>query len=63
MQLSSEQISQFQLLYKKRFGKEISREEAIDKGIKLVRFVELILEPLDYPEKLQNFNIKPIPKP
>ncbi len=44
--LSDEQISKFQTLYKKRFGKEISREKAIEQGIKLIRLVELVYKPI-----------------
>ena len=44
--LSDEQIRKFQMLYKNRFGKEISREEAYEKGAKLVRLVELIYKPM-----------------
>ena len=40
--LSNEQITKFQSLYKNRFGKKISREEAYEKGAKLIRLVELI---------------------
>ena len=53
--LSDEQIKQFQILYKKRFGKEISREEAYEKGAKLLRLIELIFKPITEAEyqKLQ----------
>ena len=53
--LSDEQISKFQMLYKNRFGKEISREEAYEKGAKLLRLVELIYKPMTEAEyqKLQ----------
>ena len=53
--LSDEQISKFQMLYKNRFGKEISREEAYEKGAKLLRLVELIYMPMTEAEyqKLQ----------
>lgn len=44
--LSHEQITSFQILYKNRFGKEISREEAYEKGIKLMRLVELVYKPM-----------------
>lgn len=44
--LSDEQIRKFQTLYKNRFGKEISREEAYEKGAKLIRLVELIYKPM-----------------
>jgi len=53
--LSDGQIKKFQTLYKNRFGKKISREEAYEKGAKLIRFVELIYKPMteDEYEKLQ----------
>ena len=51
--LSDEQIKQFQMLYKKHFGKEISREEAYEKGAKLVRLVELIYKPMTEDEYKQ----------
>jgi hypothetical protein len=44
--LSEEQITKFQTLYRNRFGKEISREEAYEKGTKLIRLVELIYKPM-----------------
>jgi len=44
--LSNEQITKFQILYEKRFGKKISRQEAYEKGIKLIRLVELTYNPM-----------------
>lgn len=44
--LSDEQITKFQTLYKNRFGRKISREEAYEKGAKLIRLVELIYKPM-----------------
>ena len=44
--LSDEQITKFQTLYKNRFGKKIGREEAYEKGAKLIRLVELIYKPI-----------------
>ena len=46
MVLSDEQIVSFQMLYKSKFGKEISRAEACEKGIKLIRLIELIWKPM-----------------
>jgi len=46
MVLDNEQITKFQTLYKSRFGKDISREEAYEKGIKLMRLVEIIYKPM-----------------
>lgn len=40
--LTDVQIIEFQRLYQKYFGKEISREEAHERGVKLVQFIELI---------------------
>lgn len=53
--LSTERITQFQTLYKNRFGKAISREEALEKGAKLIRLVEIIYKPMTEEEyqKLQ----------
>jgi hypothetical protein len=44
--LSDEQITKFQTLYKNRFGREISREEAYEQGVKLIRLVELVYKPM-----------------
>ena len=46
MQLSDKKITEFQELYLKHFGEEISREKAHEKGIKLVRLVELVYKPM-----------------
>jgi hypothetical protein len=51
--LSDEQITKFQMLYKNRFGKEISREEAYEQGVKLIRLVELIYKPMSEAEYKQ----------
>ncbi|OGZ30763.1 MAG: hypothetical protein A2931_02225 [Candidatus Niyogibacteria bacterium RIFCSPLOWO2_01_FULL_45_48] len=44
--LSDEQITKYQELVKKRFNCEISREEALENGTKLLRLVELIYKPM-----------------
>jgi hypothetical protein len=51
--LSDEQITKFQMLYLKRFGKEISREEAYEKGVKLMRLVEITYQPMTEAEYKQ----------
>ncbi|MDD5688938.1 MAG: hypothetical protein PHQ76_01505 [Caldisericia bacterium] len=51
--LSEKQIKTFQMLYKNRFGKEISQEEAYEKGAKLIRLVELIYKPMTEDEYKQ----------
>ena len=64
--VSEEQIKTFQTLYKNRFGREISREEAYEQGAKLIRLVELIYKPMseaEYQElqerRLQTGDLKP----
>lgn len=53
--LSDETITQYQELVKKRFNREISREEALGNGTILLRLVELIYKPMTEAEyqKLQ----------
>ncbi len=46
MALSAEQITKFQTLYKNRFGKEIKQNEAYEQGVKLMRLVEIIYQPM-----------------
>jgi hypothetical protein len=51
--LSEKQIRQYQMLYKNRFGRKISREEAYEQGAKLMRLVELIYRPMTETEYRQ----------
>jgi len=44
--LTDEQITKFQNIYKKNFGKEISREVAYDMGAKLVELFKLVYKPM-----------------
>lgn len=44
--LSDEQITKYQTLYQNRYGKEISREEAYEQGVKLIRLIGLIYKPM-----------------
>lgn len=46
MQLTEAQILQFQSLFKRKFGKDISTEQAIERGMKLLRLTELIYKPM-----------------
>ena len=43
--INEQQIKQFQTLYKNRFGEEISEEEALEKGLKLLRLITLVYKP------------------
>lgn len=51
--LTENQISDFQTLYENRFGRKLSRKEACDKGIQLVRLIELIYKPMTEAEYQQ----------
>ena len=44
--LTGEQIAKYQSIYKKSFGREISKEEAYEQGSKLIRLIELIYKPI-----------------
>jgi len=42
MHLADADIAEFQMLYKKHFGIEISKAEALEKGLRLIRLFELV---------------------
>lgn len=42
MELKNEHIAEFQMLYRKHFGKDISKKEALDKGRRLIRLIEIV---------------------
>lgn len=44
--LTDEQVSKFQKIYREQFGKEISRERALEEGIKLVRMMKIVYQPI-----------------
>lgn len=46
MVLSDENILKFQALYKREFGMEISREDAYEEGVKLVRLMSIVYKPM-----------------
>ena len=46
MQISEKQITTYQELYKHRYGAEISREKALEEGIKLINLVKLVYQPI-----------------
>ncbi len=43
--LSDKAIEEFQRLYKRRFGKEISKQEAMEQGLKLIQLMKAIMKP------------------
>ena len=46
MYIEKEKIESFQKIYKKKFGKKITKENAYEQAIKLLRLVELIYRPI-----------------
>ncbi len=46
MVLSDEDIINFQALYKSEFGMEISREDAYEKGVKLLGLMSAVYKPM-----------------
>jgi hypothetical protein len=46
MNLTDQQITKFQEIYKARFHKDLSRGEALEKGLKLARMMQLIYKPM-----------------
>lgn len=50
MRLTVEHIRQFQELYRKHLGKEISEQEALDKGLKFVHLMARVYRPMTHEE-------------
>ncbi len=50
MQLSDKDLADFQALYKKQFGKEISKAEALEQGTKLIQLMKLVYKPMTQAE-------------
>ncbi len=46
MLLTDKQIAKFQAIWKARFGKKISCAEALERGIKLLRMMQIIYKPM-----------------
>lgn len=44
MRLEDEHIAEFQMLYRKHFGKDIGKDEALEKGLRLVHLMETVLK-------------------
>ncbi len=48
--LTDEQIGQFQEVYRKRYNKEISKEDAYDQAVKLIAVVRSMSQPMTLKE-------------
>lgn len=44
--ITDKEMTEYQAIYKKQFGKEISREDALEQGHKLLRLMDLIYKPI-----------------
>lgn len=42
--LSDESIEKFQRIFKEYYGNEISKQEALEQGLRLVNFMKLLIE-------------------
>jgi len=51
--LTDEQVTKFQTIYRNRFGKEISRADALEKGARLVRLMQIVYQPITEQELLE----------
>jgi hypothetical protein len=56
MRLTDEHIAEFQMLYRKNFGKDISKEEALEKGLRLIRLMELVSRAVAYEQNQSQGN-------
>lgn len=45
MSIQEQQITEFQKLYKEEYGEDISKEEAYDKGLRLVQLIQAVYKP------------------
>ena len=52
--LSNKQVTEFQTLYQKHFGKKISKDEACDKGIRLINLIQIICCPDNQQNQKEN---------
>ena len=50
MQISEQRIHQFQQIYLKRYGREISKEEARKQGMQLLTLMQHIYQPISEKE-------------
>ncbi|MFC1622456.1 hypothetical protein ACFL1Y_00460 [Patescibacteria group bacterium] len=46
MQIPDDKLEEFRELYKKNFGKEISKAEALDSATKLLTLMKIIYQPI-----------------
>lgn len=48
--ISKERLQKFKQIYKKRFNKDLSDQEALEKATRLLRLVEIVYKPMTQEE-------------
>ncbi len=48
--ISKEHLEKYKQIYKNRFGKELSNQEALEQATKLLRLIEIIYHPMTQEE-------------
>jgi len=48
--ISKEHLEKYKQIYKNRFGKELSNQEALEQATKLLRLIEIIYHPMTQKE-------------
>lgn len=43
-ELSDKQIGEYQRIYKETFGKDISKDEATEQGLSLIRLIAIVID-------------------
>ena len=49
MQISEQRLDQFRQIYRKHFGEEIGREEALKQGMQLLTLMKHVYQPIPKP--------------
>jgi len=64
MTIPEDKIEEFQKLYRIRYGHEISKEFAVEQGLKLIRLLKIIYRPMTQEDftKIQNERFQLIPE-
>ncbi len=42
MTLTDEHVAEFQMLWRKNLGQDITKEQALEKGLRLIRLIEVV---------------------
>lgn len=53
MIISDEKLEEFRNIYREHYGKDISRQDAYEQAIKLVRMISVIYDPMTKAEFLE----------